>query len=116
MGVEDIAVRTVAVKDNWGKRTILKKGTEISVAYTQGFEGRITAPVCGWVTLRNKHSLSVVSKDYVYTEVKPTMLITNVPGNMTEIQLLTLIQANGYVTPESIVFQENNGRFRAVVE
>lgn len=116
VALEDIEVRTVVAKDRWNSKCTLKRGTSIDVAYLEGFEGRITAPVCGWITMRNKHSLSVVDKDYVFAEREPTLLINNVPGNLTERQLVVMIQQNAYVSPTSIQFQQNGNQFRAVVQ
>lgn len=114
--LEDIDVRTVKAVDSWDSKATLKKGTIISVAYVEGFEGRITGPVVGWVTMRNKHSLKVVEQDYTPVERTPTLLINGIPSHLTETQLTTLLQQNAYVTPKSILFQKNGEKFRAVVE
>lgn len=113
--LEDVDVRSCKTIDNW-KKTTLKKGTIISVAYVEGFEGRITGPVVGWISMRNKHSLNVVEQDYTPVERTPTLLINGIPSHMTEMQLIATLQQNAYFTPESIVFQKKGEEFRAVVE
>lgn len=112
----DIDVRTVSVVDSWNSKATLKKGTIISVAYVEGFQGRITAPVVGWVTMRNKHSLNVIEQDYTLVERKPIVFINGIPSHLTELQLTTMLQQNAFVTPESILFQKKGEEFRAVVE
>lgn len=114
--LEDVEVRSVVAKDNWGSEATLKKGTVVQVAECKGFEGRITAPVCGWISMRTKHSLNVVEQGYAFTQRNPTMLIKNIPGSLTECQLKAMIQQNALVTPTSIQFQQNGDQFRAVVQ
>merc|ERR1712113_56024 len=116
VALEALEVRTCAANDNWGSKCTLKRGTNIDVAYVQGYEGRITAPVAGWITMRNAHSLNVVEKDYAFTSRKPTMLISNIPGSMTHRQLKIMLQQNAYMEPTSIEFQQNGDQFRAVVQ
>lgn len=114
--LENIDVRTVAANDSWGSKATLKRGTNIDVAYVKGFEGRITAPVCGWITMRNSHSLNVVEKDYAFTSRLPTMLISNIPGSMTQRQLQIMLQQNAFVNPCSIEFQQKGDQYRAAVQ
>lgn len=116
VALEALEVRTCAANDNWGSKCTLKRGTSIDVAYIQGYEGRITAPVAGWITVRNEHCLSVIEKDYVFSPRLPTLLINNIPASTTEVQLTRMMQHNAYVTPTSIQFQQNGDQFRAVVQ
>lgn len=116
VALKDVAIRADEAIDRWTPIIgTLKKGSSVSIAYWKGTEARITAPMPGWISMRTKHTLNVLEKDYTFVECNPSVLVY-VPGDMTEMDLIALFQQVACVTPERITFQAKNGKFRAIVE
>lgn len=111
---QNVIVRTQKQVDDWGVQT-LKPGTDVSVAYMEGFEGRITSPVNGWISMREAHSLNVVESDWTYQEQNPTIVVKNLPGDMTESKLRDTLLFKGYVEAFTVTFQRKGDEFRALV-
>jgi len=109
-------VRSTEFVDKWAPIHTLKKGTVVSITHMSGYEGRITAPVCGWITMRSKHSLNMVEKDWKFVEQKPTIIVKNLPADITEDKLTRKLRLKAYCEPESVVFQRQGDKFRAVIE
>jgi len=109
-------VRSTEHVDKWDQIATLKKGTMVSITHMSGYEGRITSPVCGWITMRNKHSLNVVEPDWKFVEQKPTIIVKNLPSNITEAKLIRELRLKAYCDPESIEFEEKGGKYRAIIE
>jgi len=109
-------VRSTEHVDKWDQIATLKKGTVVSITHMSGYEGRTTAPVCGWITMRNKHSLNVVESDWKFTEQKPTIIVKNLPSGITEAKLVRELRFKAYCDPETVVFQKKGDQFRAVIE
>lgn len=108
----DAKVRSTEHGDKWDKIATLKKGTVVSVTHTSGNEGRIVSPVFGWITMRNKHSLNVVESGWKYVEQKPTIIVKNLPSNITEGKLRWALRTKARCYPESVEIKGN----RAVIE
>merc|ERR1712060_378654 len=111
---QNVIVRTQKHVDEWGIQT-LKPGTNVSVAYMEGFEGRITSPVNGWISMREAHSLNVVEADWTYEEQNPTIIVQNLPGDITEAKLRDTLLFKGYVEAFTVAFQRRGDEFRARV-
>jgi len=112
----DVKVRSTEFVDKWDRIATLKKGTVVSITHMSGYEGRITAPVCGWITMRSKHSLNVVEPDWKLVDQKPTIIVTNLPSSITEAKLVRELRLKAYCDPESVEFQKKGDKFRAVIE
>jgi len=112
----DAKVRSTEFVDKWDQIATLKKGTVVSITHMSGYEGRITAPVCGWITMRSKHSLNMVKPDWKFVEQKPTIIVKNLPPTITEAKLTRALQTKAYCNPESIEFQVQDNKFRAVIQ
>lgn len=113
--VKNLAIRRNKFKDSWGALYTLKAGATVSVAYMEGFEGRITAPVQGWISMRDAHSLNVVEPDWTYSHQNPTIIVKNLGGDITEHQLKNQLLMRGNVDPMTITFQRKGDKFRALV-
>jgi len=109
---QDVKVRSTEKVDNWRPVATLKKGTVVSITHMSGYEGRITAPVCGWVTMRSKHSVNMINKDWKFTEQKPTIIVQNLPGSMTRAKLTRALDCGA----EIVEFQRKGNEFRAFVQ
>lgn len=109
-----LGVRSEKYTSGW-THTTLKAGTTVQVAYMEGFEGRIVAPVQGWISMRGKHCVNVVESGFVYTQQNPTVIVKNLPASITEQKLKSALQTVGHVSPMAITFQRNGDAFRALV-
>lgn len=114
VATEDIAVRTQKEIDGWSFDT-LKKGTDISVVYMDGYEGRITSPVQGWISMRTRHTLNVVEKGFTAVPQNPTIIVKNLPGDITISGLKRDLTFRGFVVPKTIEMQSRGDEFRALV-
>lgn len=112
--VQDLTVRSQKILDSWDTCT-LEVGTTVEVAYMDGFEGRIVAPVQGWISMRQAHSLNVIEPDWTYSKQEPSIIVKNLPGDITLNSLKTILQWQGFIVPKNIEFQSRGGEFRAVV-
>jgi hypothetical protein len=112
--VKELAVRNEKFVSGWGVST-LRAGTTVRVAYMEGFEGRIVAPVQGWISMREAHCVNVVESGFTYSQQNPTVFVKNLPATITEQELKTILVFRGYVSPMSITFQRKGDAFRAVV-
>lgn len=112
----DAKVRSIEHVDNWDQIATLKKGTVVSISHMSGYEGRITAPVAGWVTMRSKHCLNMVGKDWKFVEQKPTIIVQNLPASFTEQKLTRALLTKGRCDALNVQFQRKGEQFRAVVE
>lgn len=112
----DISVRDAQLNDNWAVTTgTLKKGTTIAVCYTSGYEGFVTSPVCGWITMRSAHSVNVVKGDFVPQEQKPTLFVNHLPGDLTQAELSEKLVVDLKVDVRDIRFESNGTAYRAVL-
>lgn len=111
---EDLMVRKQKHIDNWGTTT-LKAGTAVSVVYMDGYEGRIVAPVQGWISMRTRHSVKVVEPNFTFSSQKPTIIVKNLPGDITISELKRNLTFRGFVVPETIEMQSKGDEFRALV-
>jgi hypothetical protein len=116
MLTQDVKVRSTEKVDNWKPVATLKKGTVVSITHMSGYEGRITAPVCGWVTMRSKHSLNMISKDWKFAEQKPTIIVENLPSSMTRAKLTRALAWEGDCGAEVVEFQRKGNEMRAFVQ
>jgi len=117
----------------WGHETI-EAGTTVKIAYMDGFEGRITqisymdefknritAPMQGWISMRDSaHSaLNVLESDWVSTtetkDLKPRIIVNNLPRSITEKRLRDCLNWHCSKRPTTIEFQRKGNQFRAVV-
>jgi len=112
----DAKVRSTEHVDKWDTIATLKKGTVVSITHMSGYEGRITAPICGWITMRSKHRLNVVEPDWKFVEQKPTIIVKNLPANITEAKLVRELRFKAHCDPTSVEFQKKGEKFRAVIE
>lgn len=111
---EDIAVRKQKQVDNWSVQT-LKKGTTIGVVHMDGFEGRIVSPVQGWITMRDSHSVNVVEAGFTHSPQRPTIIVKNLPGDITISELKRNLTYRGLVVPKTVEMQSRGDEFRALV-
>jgi hypothetical protein len=115
---KDLFVRRNKFRGDWSPETI-EAGTTIKVAYMDGYEGRVVAPLQGWVTMRDSYysGLNVVEKDWTLTteKVVPTTIVTNLPDTITETSLRTHLFLKCFVNAKDIMFQRKGEEFRAVV-
>jgi len=111
----DLKVRSNEFVDKWDQIAILKKGTVVSMTHMSGYEGRIVAPVCGWVTMRSKHNLNMVKKTLKFQPQEPTIFVQNLPPTITEAKLTRALQTRAYCVPDSVEFQRSGDKFRAVI-
>jgi hypothetical protein len=114
VATEDLAVRKQKQVDNWNTQ-ILKKGTTVSVVYMDGYEGRIVSPVQGWISMRTLHSVNVVETGFTCAPQKPTIIVKNLPGDITISELKRNLIYRGMVTPETVEMQSRGDEFRALV-
>lgn len=112
--VKNLGVRSEKFSNGWS-HTTLKAGTTVKVAYMDGFEGRIVAPVQGWISMREKHCVNVVRSGWAYTQQNPTVIVKNLPANITEKLLKAALEIRGCVSPMSMTFQSNGNAYRALV-
>merc|ERR1712150_99737 len=112
----DLDVRSTKAVDRWSSIGSVKKGSTVKIAYFEGAQARITYPMAGWITMRTKHSLNVLEKTWTDSKNVPSVLVYGITGNMTEADLVEVLQQSTYVTPVSINFQGKDGMFRALVE
>jgi len=112
----DLKVRSTEFVDKWDQVATLKKGTVVSMTHMSGYEGRIVAPVCGWVTMRSKHNLNMVKTNWKFQAQEPTIFVYNLPSTITEAKLSRALQMKAYCTPNSVEFQKNGDKCRAVIE
>jgi len=113
---KDISVRNTQLNDKWAVTTgSLEKGTTIAVCHTSGYDGFVTSPVCGWITMRSAHSLNVVNGHFVPQEEKPTIFVTNLPGDLTRTELREKLVREFQVDPKGLHFESNGTAYRAVL-
>jgi len=112
----DAKVRSTEFVDNWDQIATLKKGTVVSISHMSGYEGRVTAPVAGWVTMRSKHRLNMIEQTWKFKEQKPTIIVKNLPGSVTENQLTRAIRMKARCNPLNVKFESYKGKYRALVE
>jgi len=111
----DIPVRNTELNDKWAVKTgELKKGTVIA-AFPSGYEGYVTSPVCGWITMRSEHSLNVVNESFVPAKQEPTIFVKNLPEDLTEVELRQNLFDKLMIYPKKIQFQSNGTAFRAAI-
>lgn len=111
----DIPVRNTELNDKWAVKTgELKKGTVIA-AFPSGYEGYVTSPVCGWITMRTEHSLNVVNESFVPAKQEPTIFVKNLPEDLTEAELRQNLFDKLMIYPKKIQFQSNGTAFRAAI-
>lgn len=115
IAMTNLEVRSNQAVDRWSIGSV-KKGSIVKIAYCEGAQARITYPMAGWITIRTKHSLNVLEKTWTESEIVPSVLVYGITGNMTEADLVEVLQQSTYVTPVSINFQAKDGMFRALVE
>jgi len=113
---QDLSVRKTEEKTDDSTVATLKKGAVVNISYMKGYEGRIVAPVRGWVTMRSKHSLNMVNEDWEFAEQKPTIDVRNLPPSITEEKLVRDLYWNGHCQAEKIEFQTRGNEFRALVQ
>jgi hypothetical protein len=116
---QDLPVRSTEEKIDDSTIATLKKGTVVSITHMageSGYEGHVVAPVCGWVTMRSKHSLNLVNEDWEFAEQKPTIVVQNLPPSITEEKLVRDLYWKGYCQAEKIEFQRRGNEFRALVQ
>jgi len=111
----DLKVRSNEFIDKWDPVATLKKGTVVSITHMSGYEGRIVAPVCGWVTMRSKHNLNMVQKTWKFQPQEPTIYVYNLPPTTTEVKLTGALQTKAFCVPNSVEFQKKGDQFRAVI-
>jgi len=116
MLTQDVNVRSTETVDSWRPIATLKKGTVVSITQTSGYEGRITAPVCGWVTMRSKHSVNMISKDWKFAEQKPTIIVENLPVSMTRAKLTRALAWQGNCGAEIVEFQRKENKLSALIQ
>jgi len=116
MLTHDAKVRSTEQVDNWNPVATLKKGTVVSITHMSGYEGRITAPVCGWITMRSKHSLNVINKDWNFAEQKPTIIVQNLPGSITKKKLTKALAWKGNCAAKNVEFEWKGNEMRAFVQ
>jgi len=116
MLTQDVNVRSTEKVDNWRPIATLEKGTVVSISHMSGYEGRITAPVCGWVTMRSKHSVNMISKDWKFAEQKPTIIVENLPGSITRAKLTRALAWEGNCGAEVVEFQGKGNTMSALVQ
>jgi hypothetical protein len=116
MLTHDAKVRSTEQVDNWKPLATLKKGTVVSITHMSGYEGRITAPVCGWVTMRSKHSLNMINKDWKFAEQKPTIIVQNLPSSITKKKLTRALVLKGNCVAENVELQWKGNEVRAFVQ
>jgi len=121
------AVRDLTVRRNkyrgdaaWGEPKTIKAGETLKVAYMDGCEGRIVAPFQGWITMRESvhSSLNVVEADWKYNtsgKLQPSIIVSNLPGTLTEESLRRHLRTKCYMRPKTIDFQRRGDQVRAVV-
>jgi hypothetical protein len=114
VATEDLAVRKQKQIDNWSTQ-ILEKGTTIGVVYMDGYEGRIVSPVQGWISMRTRHSVNVVETGFTPAPQKPTIIVKNLPGDITISELKRNLHHGGMVVPETVEMQSRGDEFRALV-
>jgi len=112
----DAKVRSTEFVDNWDQIATLKKGTVVSITHMSGYEGRITAPVVGWVTMRSKHRLNMIEPTWKYKEQKPTIVVKNLPSTITEKQLTRALRMKARCKVLNVKFLRLRGENRALVE
>jgi len=112
----DAKVRSTEFVDNWDQIATLKKGTVVSISHMSGYEGRVTAPIAGWVTMRSKHRLNMIEQTWKFKEQKPTIIVKNLPSNVTENQLTRAIRMKARCNPLNVKFESQNGKYSALVE
>merc|ERR1712217_665676 len=76
-------------------KTTLPKGTTLSVVEMTGFEGRITEPVSGYISMRTNQALNVVEDDYQFEPVEPRVFIGNLPTNVERADIFQGFQELG---------------------
>jgi len=121
------AVRDLTVRRNkyrgdeaWGDAETIKAGETLKIAYMDGCEGRIVAPFQGWITMRDSvhSSLNVVEADWKYNtsgKIQPSIIVSNLPGTLTEESLRRHLRFECYMKPKTIAFQRKGEEVRAVV-
>jgi len=109
-------VRSTEHVDKWDQIATLKKGTVVSITHMSGYEGRITAPVCGWITMRSKHSLNMINKDWNFAEQKPTIIVQNLPGSITKRKLTKALAWKGNCAAKNVEFEWKGNELRAFVQ
>lgn len=114
VATEDLAVRKQKQIDNWSTQT-LKKGTVVGVVYMDGYEGRITSPVQGWISMRTRHSLNVVETGFTAVPQNATIIVKNLPGDITISELKRNLLYRGLVNPKTVEMQSRGVEFRALV-
>jgi len=116
MLTQDVNVRSTEKVDNWRPIATLEKGTVVSISHMSGYEGRITAPVCGWVTMRSKHSVNMISKDWKFAEQKPTIIVENLPVSITRAKLTRALAWECNCGAEVVEFQRKGNTMSALVQ
>lgn len=112
---KDVEVRSTELNDSWAVKTgELKKGTTIT-AFPSGYEGFVTSPVCGWITMRSEHSLNAVKEGFVPAKQEPKIFVTNLPRDLTLDELRQDVLDKLLVYPKDIQFQSNGTSYRAAV-
>lgn len=107
------SVRSQKFKNSAAFQT-LNARTTISVAYIEGYEARITAPVNGWISCRTANFLNMIEPNWTYSPQSPTIIISNISADTTEAKLKRALKAIA-LKPTSITFQSRGDEFRAVV-
>lgn len=115
VAVRDLNVRRNKFRGDWSCTT-LKAGTTVRVAYMDGQEGRIIAPVQGWISMRDTHSLYVIEPSWTDTQERDaSIIVSNLPGGITQEVLRRQLFLRGYFQAKTITFQRKGDQFRAVV-
>jgi len=112
----DAKVRSLEHVDKWDHIATLKKGTVVSISHMSGYEGRVTAPVAGWITMRSKHRLNMVEQDWKFVEQQPTIIVKNIPSCFTGQKLKRALLNKARCNALNVIFQRKGDKVRAVIQ